>query len=231
MQPTQLLCGRALLAMPALPARCLWQDKVYIPAGGVGAGESSSEGNRILLCSWQSCHTASPRRSMFSVKSTLGRSWGVFREQSPASLLQYSCCHCPLVHTDKAHVRVGSNTFRCAALSPGKPRCSVTSSEPTSTPSSRALVAATAHRSPSCSARSISRRSCSGGSSNPVRAAAVQTIHRSSAPAEGDVNLHDHTLSVHNIGPGSAARSRQGHCSLLCLHAHWSPCRFAAFRC
>lgn len=43
---------------------------------------------------------------------------------------------------------------------PGKPRCSVTSKLPTSTPSSRALVAATAHKSPSCRAASISRRSC-----------------------------------------------------------------------
>lgn len=43
---------------------------------------------------------------------------------------------------------------------PGNPRCRVTSKLPTSTPSSKALVAATAHRSPSCSAASISRRSC-----------------------------------------------------------------------
>jgi hypothetical protein len=44
--------------------------------------------------------------------------------------------------------------------SPGKPRCSVASREPTSTPSSSALVAATAHSLPSNSARSICRRSC-----------------------------------------------------------------------
>ena len=43
---------------------------------------------------------------------------------------------------------------------PGKPRCRVTSRLPTSTPSSSAFVAHTAHRSPSSSARSISRRSC-----------------------------------------------------------------------
>ena len=41
---------------------------------------------------------------------------------------------------------------------PGK--CSVTSKLPTSTPSFKALMAATAHKSPSCSAALISRRSC-----------------------------------------------------------------------
>ena len=46
------------------------------------------------------------------------------------------------------------------ATVPGKPRCRVTSRLPTSTPSSSAFVAHTAHRSPSSSARSISRRSC-----------------------------------------------------------------------
>lgn len=49
----------------------------------------------------------------------------------------------------------------CMLYIPGKPRCSVTSRLPTSTPSSKALVAATAHSCPSCSAASISRRSCS----------------------------------------------------------------------
>ena len=47
---------------------------------------------------------------------------------------------------------------------PGKPRCRVASREPTSTPSSRAFVAATAHSLPSNSARSICRRSCPGHS-------------------------------------------------------------------
>ena len=43
---------------------------------------------------------------------------------------------------------------------PWKPRCIVMSSPPTSTPNSRAFVAATANKSPLNSAFSISRRSC-----------------------------------------------------------------------
>ena len=59
--------------------------------------------------------------------------------------------------------------WRRLAIDPGNPRCSVTSSSPTSTPSSRALVAATARRRPANRAASIERRStglrgvCGGG--------------------------------------------------------------------